>query len=143
MDLEQEWRPSQAEISCLEEGQEAVTSLPYLMRALAKNDFSLLKSKGTRAFGKCVKFCFTFGNYEGLELGITAFKKGGNAVARNYFKRLVREVARKVWPQLPKGLRVQVLPLLPLKEISYNEILKDFHDSLCTSIQTKRKPLKP
>ena len=127
----------------LEEEQGAVTSLQYLTRSLSKNDFTLLKSKGTRLYGKSVKFSYAFGSYEGVELGVTAFKKGGNAVARNYFKRLVKEVFRKARPLLPKGLKLQVLPLAALERISYHTILEDFQKNLCTSILNKKELLKP
>ncbi len=126
----------------LEDAQEAVTSLQFPTKSLSKNDFSLLKSKGTRVFGKSIRFSYSFGSYEGHEIGVTAFKKGGNAVARNYFRRIVKEVFRKKRTSLPPGLKLQVLPLLPLEKISYQAVLEDFCESLCTSILNKKELLK-
>ncbi len=142
MDSVKECPQKQDELFCLEEERVAVISLPCLTRSLTKNDFTLLKSKGTRTYGKSIKFSYVFGSFEGIELGVTAFKKGGNAVARNYFKRLVKEVFRKTKPLLPIGLKLQVLPLVTLERISYHSILEDFHESLCTSILSKKKPLR-
>jgi ribonuclease P protein component len=147
MDSVQEWPQKQVEQFSQEEELEAATSLQcqiqHQSRSLSKNDFTLLKTKGTRVFGTSVKFCYTFGSFEGLEYGVTAFKKGGNAVQRNYFKRLVREVFRKIGHTLPKGIKLQILPFAPLEKISYHTILEDFQRSLCTSIRNKKEPSKP
>jgi ribonuclease P protein component len=126
-----------------EDAEEAVINLPFQTKSLAKNDFTLLKSKGTRIFGKSVKFNYILGSFEGIELGVTAFKKSGNAVARNYFKRIVKEAFRNVAVNLPTGMKLQVIPLLPLEKISYHTILEDLHTSLCTSIQNKKEQSKP
>ncbi|MBM3193828.1 MAG: ribonuclease P protein component [Chlamydiae bacterium] len=142
MDSEQEWLQKQGEQFSQEEELEAATSLPYRARSLSKNDFTLLKVKGTKVFGSSVKFCYMFCLFEGLGLGITAFKKGGNAVQRNYFKRLVREVFRKIGHTLPTGIKIQVLPHAPLEKISYHTILEDVQRSLCTSILNKKEPSK-
>ena len=126
-----------------EDAQEAVTSLQFPTKSLSKSDFSLLKSKGIRTFGKSIRFCYSFGSFEGYELGVTAFKKGGNAVARNYFRRLVKEVFRKQKASLPVGIKLQVLPFAPLEKITYHTILEDFCESLCTSILNKKELSKP
>ncbi len=147
MDSVKECQQKLDEIFYLEEEQGAVTSLqcPTLCptRSLTKNDFTLLKTKGSRIYGKSLKFCYSFGSFEGIELGVTAFKKGGNAVARNYFKRIVKEVFRKTRPLLPLGLKLQVLPMAALKNISYHTVLEDFRESLCTLIQNKKELLRP
>lgn len=141
MDSVKECPQKRAEPFCLEEEQGAVTSLQCptlsLTRSLTKNDFTLLKTKGSRIYGKSLKFCYSFGSFEGIELGVTAFKKGGNAVARNYFKRIVKEVFRKTRTELPLGLKLQVLPLAALKKISYHTVLEDFRESLCTRLMQK------
>ncbi len=106
-------------------------------KSLTKADFAFLKAKGSRLFGKSVRFQYFFGTGGKIEFGVTAFKSGGNAVARNYFKRLTREVFRKNSPLLPTGMKLQVLPLLPLEKISYQKILADF-EHLCMSILNKQ-----
>lgn len=44
------------------------------------------------------------------KLGITVSKRYGNAVARNRFKRIVREAFRLSLPTLPKGIDLNVKP---------------------------------
>jgi ribonuclease P protein component len=142
MDSAKECPQNTGETFYQEEELAAVISLPFLTKSLAKKDFALLKTRGIRIYGKSIKFSYSFGSFEGIELGVTAFKKGGNAVARNYFRRLVKEVFRKTKPLLPKGLKLQILPLSTLDKISYRTILVDFHESLCTQILSKKELLK-
>lgn len=149
MDSVQEWLQKQVETSSPVEEREAaissrsLTSKPKPIKGhLIKADFAFLKAKGLRLFGKSIRFQYFFGTSDKVEFGVTAFKTGGNAVARNYFKRLAREIFRKNHPLLPLGMKLQVLPLLPLEKISYQTILADF-ESLCTSILSKKEPLKP
>lgn len=142
MDSVQEWQQKLDEMSWQEDAQGAVTSSQFLTRSLSKSDFLFLKSKGIRFFGSTVRFQYFPGTFEGLELGITAFKKGGNAVRRNYFKRLVREIFRKKQSLLPAGLKLQVLPSVSLEKISYQAILLDFN-ALCMSILNKKELSKP
>lgn len=141
----QEWPQSQEETSLREEEPEAVISSQYQTNRvkgnLTKTDFAFLKARGLRLFGKSVRFQYFFGTGDRVEFGVTAFKSGGNAVARNYFKRLTREIFRKNSPLLPIGMKLQVLPLLPLEKISYQKILADF-EHLCTSILNKQELLK-
>ncbi|MBM3192449.1 MAG: ribonuclease P protein component [Chlamydiae bacterium] len=141
MDSVQECQLKQAEMSSLAEEQEAVTSLRSPTRSLSKRDFAFLKAQGSRTFGKSVRFHYFFGTSDQVEFGVTAFKSGGNAVCRNRFKRLSREVFRKFLPSLPRGLKLQVLPLLPLEKISYQAILVDFE--ACMSTLNRKERLKP
>ena len=143
MDSVKECQQKLDEIFYLEEEQGAVTSLQFPTKSLNKTGFALLKAKGTKVYGKSVKFFFFFGAFEGLEFGVTAYKKGGNAVARNYFKRIAKEVFRKKGYLLPIGLKLQVVPFAPLEKISFHTILEAFCESLCTSILNKKEQLKP
>ena len=143
MDSVKECLLSQEETSFQEDAQEAVTNLQFPTKSLNKRGFALLKAKGTKVYGKSVKFFFFLGSFEGVEFGVTAYKKGGNAVARNYFKRIAKEVFRKKRHLLPMGLKLQVVPFAPLEKISFHTILEDFCERLCTSILSKKEQLKP
>lgn len=143
MDSVKECQQKQEELCCQEEELVVATNLQFPTRSLSKSDFALLKTKGIKIFGKSLKFCYTFGSFEGIELGVTAFKKGGNAVARNYFRRIVKEVFRKTKKSLPIGLKLQVVPNTSLDKISYLDVVLDFTQNLCTSIQNKKEPSKP
>jgi ribonuclease P protein component len=60
-------------------------------------------------------------------LGITVSKRFGNAVARNRFKRLIREAFRIEQYLLPPGLVIHVLPRTNGSMPTFQEILEDFH----------------
>ena len=141
MDSALEWQLNQDERSSLVNARGAVTSLRFPTRSLTKRDFAFLKAHGSRLFGKSVRFQYFFGTSDQVEFGVTAFKSGGNAVCRNRFKRLSREIFRKMLPSLRAGLKLQVLPLLPLEKISYHTILADFE--ACMSTLSKKEQLKP
>ncbi|HEY5260467.1 MAG TPA: ribonuclease P protein component, partial [Rhabdochlamydiaceae bacterium] len=59
-------------------------------------------------------------------LGVTASKRFGNAVARNRFKRLIREAFRIQQYLLPPGLIINASPRLNDSMPTFQEILEDF-----------------
>jgi len=59
-------------------------------------------------------------------LGVTVSKRFGNAVARNRFKRLIREAFRIHQYLLPPGLMIHVSPHPNTPAPTFQEILEDF-----------------
>ena len=59
-------------------------------------------------------------------LGITVSKKYGKAHDRNRFKRLVREVFREHYDEIPLGIQLNVIPRLPRTDIKKEQVLEDF-----------------
>ena len=88
--------------------------------------FAELREQGKRFFGRSIRICYKMGELPGPKLGVTVLKKSGPACARNYFKRVVREVFRKEKRHLPPKIMLQILPQNSLKEISYQTIFLDF-----------------
>ena len=123
--------PQKRDATFCPDGEElVVTSLLCPIKPLCKNEFTQLKSKGTRFFGTSIRMHYICTHFQEYKIGVTAFKKGGNAVLRNYFRRMVKEIFRKLRPSLPPGLYLQVLPQVPLKDLSYRTILIDFQKFL-------------
>ena len=49
-------------------------------------------------------------------IGFIASRKIGNAVVRNRVRRLLREAARRLYPQLPAGLDIVLIARRPLRD---------------------------
>ena len=67
-------------------------TLPRRSRLRRTNDFSRVERQGTRASGAFVTAIARAG---GGRVGFTVSKKVGNAVARNWVKRRLRDIARR------------------------------------------------
>ncbi len=79
-------------------------------RVVSSKEFSLILRKGScAADGVLVLFAVESGR-ETPRLGITIPKKTGNAVARNRWKRLIRESYRTQQKQVPPGYDYVVRP---------------------------------
>lgn len=115
--------------------EENVLLQPKLMfkaaskRSFERKDFFKIKRKFLKTTQACVKFEVAHSSYSQSRLGITVTKKFGNAVKRNRFKRLVREVYRKNYNLFPKGSLVHALALKHDKP-SFDSIRTDFDQLL-------------
>ena len=69
-------------------------------------DFRRLYTRG-RSCVSSVLVTYVMKNKTGnVRVGITTSKKTGNAVERNRSRRIIREAARKVYPQINTGLDI-------------------------------------
>ena len=79
-----------------------------------------------RKLGRMVIFDVLSEKFPYRRLGITVSKRFGNAVARNRFKRLVREAFRIHQYLLPPGLIINISPRPNVSIPTFQEILEDF-----------------
>lgn len=100
-------------------------SFPKTRRLLSRNDFRNVAENGSRIAGKFIFIELLKNNLRNTRLGISASKKYGPSVARNRFKRLVREAFRLNQHLIPAGWDIIVKPRGVAKELSLKEISED------------------
>ncbi len=104
---------------------------PKALRILSRKYFQQIFTRGLRFPSKVLFFQYYKGKAP-CRLGITVSKKYGKAHDRNRFKRLVREVFRELYDEVPEGLQINVSPRLPRINIQKEHILADFLGFLAT-----------
>tara|TARA_A100001015_G_C14968801_1_gene704214 strand:- start:588 stop:989 length:402 start_codon:yes stop_codon:yes gene_type:complete len=94
-------------------------------RLLKRKEFLRISYQGQRFFGRylLIECCTSY--HSGPRLGVTVTKHFGKAVARNYFKRCLREAFRSLLPTLPQYLDLQVKPRKNFSKASFEDIRKE------------------
>ena len=62
--------------------------------------------------------------------GLTVSKKIGNAVKRNYLKRIFRSIIRKNWKAIKNSISFEIIPKKKILNHSFAEIEKDIKEIL-------------
>ena len=62
--------------------------------------------------------------------GLTVSKKIGNAVKRNYLKRIFRTIVRNNWKSIKNSISFEIIPKKKILNHSYTEIEKDIKETL-------------
>jgi ribonuclease P protein component len=110
---------------------------PKSFRILCRNDFRSVAREHNRFFGKVL--LIDSRPSESLRLGITAPRSFGNAVHRNRFKRLVREVFRNHRTKFPP-VDLVVLPKKGAEPLSLEVVKKDLlqfiYESQCPAAKS-------
>ncbi|WP_213357455.1 ribonuclease P protein component [Chlamydiifrater phoenicopteri] len=100
-------------------------SLPKKFRILKRKQFLYTQRQGTCFRGRQALFYVTLSKKSSARLGITVSKKFGKAVARNSFKRKVREAFRHSRPSLP-SCSIVVMPQSSSVMPSVQSLFDDF-----------------
>lgn len=104
-------------------------SLAKSDRLLTADDFSRLRS-GSRVqkLSHCMVISKT-NDCAHARLGLAVSRKSGNAVRRNLFKRISREVFR-LWQQRERSLDIMIVPSPRLKQMDKVLAKNAFHSNL-------------
>ncbi len=99
---------------------------PKKVRLRKRPEFRKVQKEGKRLLGKFLIFQTLSENFNHPRLGITVSKHFGSAVARNLYKRRIREVFRSLKDRLPSGLTIHVSPQQGKTMPTVNDIAADF-----------------
>ncbi len=91
-----------------------------------RSDFILLRNERKKIFGKdiLINYCITKFYHE-TRIGITISKKHGNAVRRNYIKRLLKAIFIKHNKILPTGYDLEFIPKEKDSKINFLDLEND------------------
>lgn len=98
----------------------SVNSFPKSSRILKRQHFKEIGSARNRYFGKFLTIDYRYA--QEAKIGLTVVRQFGNAVERNYFKRLVREAFRHM---RLAPVEIIVMPKKGLEVYSLEQIKQD------------------
>ena len=69
-------------------------------------------------------------NNKKFNISFVAKKKIGNAVKRNYLKRIFRTIVRNNWKSIKNSISFEIIPKKKILNYSFTEIEKDIRETL-------------
>jgi len=104
-------------------------SPPKRFRSLKKrSDFLFLKKNGFSSHGDCFIINFLERKNKSTRIGITVTKKLGNAVKRNYIKRVLRAILIENYKKLPECVDLEIIPKKNFLDNRFVKIKQDILD---------------
>ena len=104
--------------------------LPNKSNKLKKrSEFVSLRHKSKTFHGKLVIVNIDK-NSNFRKYGFTVSKKIGNAVKRNYLKRIFRSIIRNNWVSIKKSISFEIIPKKKILNHTFTEIEKDIKEVL-------------
>ena len=115
-----------------EEGKKGEkSSLPNRSNRLKKREeFLDLRNNCVTLHGRTVIINIRKNSRKKTFYGITVSKKAGNAVTRNYLKRIFRSIIYNNWKILDNAINFEVIPKKNILKNSFSDIEKDFIKAL-------------
>jgi len=98
-------------------------------RLKKRSEFISLRSKCITLHGKFVIVNIDKRSNH-MKYGFTVSKKIGNAVKRNYLKRIFRSIVRNNWKYIKKSVSFEIIPKKKILNHSFTEIEKDIKEVL-------------
>ena len=98
-------------------------------RLKKRSEFISLRNKCITLHGKLVIINID-NNANSKKFGLTVSKKIGNAVKRNYLKRIFRSIIRKNWKCIKESISFEIIPKKKILNHSFTEIEKDIKQIL-------------
>ena len=132
MDLDLECQHQVVKKYSSEEGKKGEkSSLPNRSNRLKKREeFLDLRNNCVTLHGRTVIINIRKNSRKKTFYGITVSKKAGNAVTRNYLKRIFRSIIYNNWKILDNAINFEVIPKKNILKNSFSDIEKDFIKAL-------------
>ena len=127
MDLDQECHLPAVKKSSLEDAKrEEKSCLHNKLNSLKKrSQFLFVRKRGKTKKSQFYIVNYLYSNTNEIRFGITVSRKYGNAVNRNYVKRLIRSILRNNANSFLKGLNLEIIPKKNLKSKRFFELEDD------------------
>ena len=132
MALDHGWHRQAGKKSSQEEDKkEEKNFLPDTFSSLKKrSEFLLIRKKGRSIHSKFFIINYSYTDKDDLRVGFTVSKKIGNAVTRNYLKRIFRSIIRNNWKSIKESISFEIIPKKKILNHSFTEIEKDIKQIL-------------
>ena len=132
MALDQECRHPEEKKSLREEDKKEEKKSPpktcYVLKKRA--EFLDIRKKGKTIYAKFFIINYFLSFQSGFYFGLTVSRKIGNAVKRNYLKRIIRSIVVNNLNSMPKNTKLEIIPKKHVEKIKYSELEKDFLDKV-------------
>ncbi len=91
-----------------------------------RSEFLFIRKYGKSLQSKYFIINFFFKPNSGTRIGLTVSKKIGNAVKRNYLKRVIRSLLRENIEIIPKNILSEIIPKKKIEKVNYIDLKNDF-----------------
>ncbi|HIA02423.1 MAG TPA: ribonuclease P protein component [Myxococcales bacterium] len=105
---------------------------PRESRLKKRRQFLAIQHTGQRRFTQHFIVIISKGETQHVRLGVTASKRVGNAVVRNRWKRIIREVFRRIQSELDSGQEIIVIARNGQEAPTFVQALRELRGALCS-----------
>ncbi len=106
--------------------KEISEGFPHAVRIVRTSDYRMLYKTGRKIYSERFVLFIRENGLGRHRLGITVSRKVGGAVVRNRIKRLLREIFRKSYGEIPKQLDIVVNVKADCAGAGYNDLRIEF-----------------
>lgn len=102
--------------------------LPKKLYSLKKrSEFIFIRNAGASKQGNYFILNYYITDFEEIKFGLTVSKKMGNAVKRNYIKRVLRSLIKKNFNLIPKKVNFEIIPKKKIESVKFLELERDLN----------------